>query len=394
MPAVTLACHAMATRFEIVLPGNDPVRLRAAGEEALHEIGRLEAQLSLYRQDSEIAQVNARAAREPVRVSPRVFALLQQAERLSQQSGGAFDIAIGALVRCWGFRDGNGTLPDPGDLARAREQSGMRLVQLNPADSTVRFEREGVRLDLGAIGKGYGVDRAVEILREAGVTSALVHGGTSTVYALGQPPEGEFWQVAVAGTRPEPSPEAAGGAELPLGLDAQQPAPAGFMVPMPARKRKEAFHELERRAPSRCQTTIPSIRAEAVLGAPIRGFIAPRRSSGFAECQPEPCATVTLKNEALSVSAVWGKSFQSGGRTFGHVLDPRTGRPVEGALLAAVVLPSAAETDALSTALLVLGSEGHEQLSALRPGVKTLLLRVSGAGMCLETNGLSAEAKR
>src|SRR5512144_2782410 len=98
MATVTLARNAMATRFEIVLHGENPIFLRAAGEEALQEIDRLEAQLSLFRPTSEIAHLNARAAREPVRVTPALFALLRQAERLSQETGGAFDITIAPLV--------------------------------------------------------------------------------------------------------------------------------------------------------------------------------------------------------------------------------------------------------------------------------------------------------
>ena len=100
---VTLARHAMATRFEIVLHGTNSVSLRAAGEEALDEVDRIEALLSLYRPSSEIAHINARAAREPVRVSPEVFQLLQRAQTLSAATGGAFDITIAPLVRCWGF---------------------------------------------------------------------------------------------------------------------------------------------------------------------------------------------------------------------------------------------------------------------------------------------------
>jgi thiamine biosynthesis lipoprotein len=92
---VTLARQAMATRFEIVLHGTDAPALRAAGEEALNEIDRLEAQLSLYRAGSEIAQLNARAACEAVRVTPEVFALLEQAKRLHAETGGAFDVTIG-----------------------------------------------------------------------------------------------------------------------------------------------------------------------------------------------------------------------------------------------------------------------------------------------------------
>src|SRR5215475_5678068 len=117
MAVLTLARHAMATRFELVLPGNDQVALRAAGEEALDEIDRLEGQLSLYRPTSEIAHLNARAAQEPVRVTPSLFALLQRAQKLSNETRGAFDITIAPLVRCWGFMHGSGCLPATADLA-------------------------------------------------------------------------------------------------------------------------------------------------------------------------------------------------------------------------------------------------------------------------------------
>src|SRR6266446_5080632 len=98
---IALACEAMATRFELVLHGANPVSLRAAGEEALAEIVRLDKQLNLYNPSSEIAHLNARAAREPVRVEPGLFRLLQHAQRLNHESGGAFDITIAPLLRCW-----------------------------------------------------------------------------------------------------------------------------------------------------------------------------------------------------------------------------------------------------------------------------------------------------
>ena len=83
---------------------------------------------------------------------------------------------------------------------------------------------------------------------------------------------------------------------------------------------------------------------------------------------------VPLRDEALSVSAVWGKSFSSGESIFGHVIDPRTGAPTQGALAAAVIVRSATESDAFSTALLTLGAVGHDQIANLRPGTKTLLV--------------------
>ena len=295
MQTVILARHAMATRFEIVLHGESSSRLRAAGEEALAEVERIEAQLSIYQPTSEMARVNACAAREPVRVTSSVFRLLEQARQLHRDSGGAFDITIAPLVRCWGFMDGSGAWPDPAEVARVRRQVGMQHVILDEENLTVRFDGEGVMLDLGAIGKGYAIDRAVETLREAGVTSALLHGGTSTVYGMGRPPGDDAWKVGI-----ESSPNESA--------------------------------------------------TQKLLG------------------------TMPLQDEALSVSAVWGKCFEHEGRSFGHVLDPRSGQPVSNAVLAAVALPSATETDALSTALLVVGPEGHEKIAQLRPGMRTLIV--------------------
>jgi len=310
METVTLARHAMATRFEMVLHGESASRLRAAGEEALADVERIEAQLSIFRPTSEIARVNACAAREPVRVTPPVFRLLEQARQLHHESGGAFDITIAPLVRCWGFMDGSGSWPDPAEVTRVRQQVGMSHVILDEENLTVQFDGEGVMLDLGAIGKGYAIDRAAETLREAGVTSALLHGGTSTVYGIGKPPVEEAWKVAI---------------ESPPGDGST----------------------------------------------------------------PQWLATVPLEDEALSVSAVWGKSFVHEGKTFGHVLDPRAGQPVANAVLAAVVLPSATETDALSTALLVVGTEGHEKIARLRPLMRTLVVGASATNFRAVSRGIA-----
>ena len=315
MQTVAVAVHAMATRFEIVLPGENPVALRAAGEEALAEIQRLEARLSLFRPDSEIARVNARAAREPVRVTPEVFYLLDHARRLSAETEGAFDITIAPLMRCWDFLGAHGALPSPEAIAAARECVGMHHVELEARDFTVRFARPGVMLDLGAIGKGYAVEQAMGLLREAGVTRALIHGGTSTAGAMGAPPDAAGWQV--------------------------------------------------------------------VVDRPTR--------DGRAKSETR-LATVALKDEAMSVSAVWGKCFAAGGKIFGHEIDPRTGWPTRAAVLAAVVSTSATESDALSTALITSGLDGHATIARLRPGLRTLVVAPDAGGLRIAAHGLAWEA--
>lgn len=198
MEQIRLARRAMACRFELVLEGADPARLRAAGEEALREIERIEDRLSFYRPASELSRLNARAADAPVRVSAPLFGLLRTARTLHAETGGAFDPTVGPLMRAWGFTRGPGRLPDPAALDAARRCTGMAHVELDEDARTVRFTRPGVQLDLGGIGKGFAVDEAVAVLRESGVRNALLHGGTSTVAALGAPPEADAWAVAVA----------------------------------------------------------------------------------------------------------------------------------------------------------------------------------------------------
>src|SRR5690242_704301 len=310
MRTLAVARHAMATRFEVLLHGENEVSLRAAAEEALDEIERLDAQLSLYNPASEVSHINARAAHNAVRVEPTLFRLIRRAKELSRETKGAFDITVGPLVRCWGFMRGSGKTPHPAEVAAAREKVGTELLELDERDFTIRFARDDVMIDLGSIGKGFALECAARLLREAGVASAVLHGGTSTVCAIGTPPDAAAWNVAV------PHPDFAG-------------------------------------------QTISSGGVPAADGA--------RESGGI-------LAVVPLKDEALSVSAVWGKAFEADGRVYGHVIDPRKGEPVEGAVLAAVVLPSATESDALSTALLVEGKEGLGQIIGLRASMRALVV--------------------
>src|SRR5216683_3119176 len=108
---------AMGSLFEIFLHGEDPVRLEGAANEALDEIVRLDAQLSHYRDDSDIARLNAGAASGWVRVEPCLYALLERCAVLSRATEGAFDITAGPLVKAWGFHEGEGRVPPEGEIA-------------------------------------------------------------------------------------------------------------------------------------------------------------------------------------------------------------------------------------------------------------------------------------
>lgn len=288
--AIKLSLSAMATQFEMTLYGDDPVHVRASGEEAFREIERLDQRLSYYNPQSEIRQINSRAAVVEVKVEPRLFSLLKLCREVWEKTDGAFDITVAPLMKAWGFVGGSGRMRDSEDVEVSRNMSGMRHVKLDEKDSTVRFDCEGTEIDLGAVGKGYAIEQAVAILRENGISRALIHGGTSTIYGLGTQPDGSPWKIGIG-----------------------------------------------------------------VSGRSNQSAVISDQSPG----NQQPTSHVQrLEDCALSVSAVHGKSFIHEGKELGHVIDPRTGLPVEGPLTAVMRGPSPTLCDMLSTALLVLGGPG------------------------------------
>jgi len=189
----------MGTRFELVLAGGDPVRLRAAGEEALREVEDADQRLSLFRRDSLLAHVNRTAAAAPVRLDPDTFELLATVDRVARASNGAFDPTVAPLLRALGLHGEASTAPRVTEAVACGLVGWREAVTLDPTARTVRFARPGVTLDLGGIAKGHGLDLAAASLRESGVERALLHGGTSTVVAVGAPPDLDAWQVKVGG---------------------------------------------------------------------------------------------------------------------------------------------------------------------------------------------------
>lgn len=197
MKTVRLALNAMATRFELVLLGDDERRLRSAGEEALREVAEVDRRFSFYSTTSELSYVNRHAAIKPVVLAPDFFDLLSTIQQLWKETDKAFDPSVGPLMRAWGFADGKNRLPEHDELERSRAISGFGHVLLDPEASSVQFEKPGCELDLGGIGKGYALDLASGVLREHNIGNALLHGGTSTVAAMGISYDGNPWRIGI-----------------------------------------------------------------------------------------------------------------------------------------------------------------------------------------------------
>jgi thiamine biosynthesis lipoprotein len=201
--------------------------------------------------------------------------LVSRSREAWELSGGAFDPSVGPLLEAWGLVEGGGRVPADEEIAALLQLRGMDLVSIDQGSGTLRYERHGVRLDLGGIGKGWVVDACVRRARELGVVDGAVLSGRSTIRVWGTPPRGGRWRVRI---------------DDPEGSD-------------------------------------------------------------------DGLATLELDAGALSTSGQSARCFRRGVELYGHVIDPRVGRPVRAQLGATVWTRDATSGDVLSTALLVLGPD-------------------------------------
>lgn len=176
---------AMACEFQVLLNAGQHTGATEAALEALDLVEALEAQLSWFRPDSELSHINQCAADQWVEVEPRFFALLQEAVAIHEQTAGAFDITASPLWKLWGFHRRQGRMPTADDVAAILQQVGSRWLKLDSITRAVRFDRAGIEITLGAVGKGYALDRCAELLGERGVANFLIHGGHSSMLARG-----------------------------------------------------------------------------------------------------------------------------------------------------------------------------------------------------------------
>lgn len=183
-----LAIDAMGTRFELALVAGRG-DLRAAGEAAIEEIAIWHDRLSRYAPDSLVSHINREAARAPVRLDRDTYELLRDALDVWQASSGSFDITVAPAMTRMGHAD------SAVSTRHGRNDAGA--LRLDPERWTITFEGPHVSIDLGGIAKGHALDCAARVLRDAGVTAALLHGGTSSLVSIGAPQGSEGWRIAV-----------------------------------------------------------------------------------------------------------------------------------------------------------------------------------------------------
>jgi thiamine biosynthesis lipoprotein ApbE len=192
--------YVMGTLLEITLGAPTEATGRAWIRRAVAEARRLDGELSSFRTDSALCELHHRAGTGLRHVPPDWFRILERSMELSPASGGTFDVTVSPLVRLWQRAGRDGLWPSPAEIAEARHAVGYERIQLQPPDE-VKLPAN-TALELGGVGKGYAVDRMVELLRREGARSALVNFGGSSIAALGPPAEEAGWpSVDPAGRR-------------------------------------------------------------------------------------------------------------------------------------------------------------------------------------------------
>lgn len=196
------ACFAMNTRFSMVLVGVDAERAEALAQDAEADLRACEQLMSRFDGDSPISELNRRAAEEAVAPPPELWQILAICRDYWRRTGGAFDITLWPLNRLWREQMNSGEEPTDATIQPTLEQTGFSRLHFDETARTIQFERKGMSLDLGAVGKGYALERLAGRLRASGVEQAFLSFGESSVTVLGSHPHGPAWPVGVSSIFP------------------------------------------------------------------------------------------------------------------------------------------------------------------------------------------------
>ncbi len=186
----------MDTVVTVKIYGKNRSKLDSIIDDTFRYMRKLEKKLSNYIDSSEISKINKNAGIKPVKVSALTIDFLKKSIKLCKMSGGYLDITIGRLINLWGFPSGHPHLPDKKDIKEALKYKGLDLIKINSKKNTVFIEKKGVKIDVGAVAKGYIVDKAIEFLKKKGIKKGVINAGGDLRF-IGFKDHHKYWVVGI-----------------------------------------------------------------------------------------------------------------------------------------------------------------------------------------------------
>lgn len=304
----------MGTFSRVVVVARSQRTAQRCIETAFDVQNRIEALMSDYRDDSELSKVNHEAAQGPVAVSEMTFEVLQKAVHFTALSEGAFDATVGPLVDLWRRAGEANEPPTAESLAEARRKVGSDKLILDAEHRTVRFAVAGMRVDVGAIGKGYAADKSVEVMKKHGALGGMA-AIAGDIRCFGRPPRGQAsWRIGLQDPNVAP--------------DDLRPA--------------------------------------------------------------KPLLVLALTSEGVSTSGDYRRFVKVQGRKQSHIVDPHTGKSAGRLVSDTIIAPDATTSDALSTAVNVLGLEKGLALIDRLPSTAAILIPAGQGASLVYSSGAKA----
>ena len=190
--------YAMAATFEIFMVHRDAVYAEQTAWAAFEELDRVENNLSRFMDNSDVSRINSLAAGQPLQLGPTAVECLAKSIEMCKRTKGAFDVTIGPLYDCWLNKDRTPRKPTKKEFKDALKRTGSKLLELNESEHTVILRSDGVRIDFGAVGKGYAADKIAQLLGEWGIKVALISAGQSTILPVGVPDGLAGWPISLS----------------------------------------------------------------------------------------------------------------------------------------------------------------------------------------------------
>ena len=286
----------MGTEINIIVVGNNRAIIRSAAQAGFRELSRIEDIMSAYKPDSELCSLNKTGEQE---VSKELLYVINKARYISELSNGTFDITCKPLIDLWHNARKTNKVPDAQNILDALSTVGYRDISIK--NNNVKFNKVGMKIDLGALAKGYAVDMAMELIENYAIKGALIDAG-GDIRAIGKREDGKLWNIGIK-------------------------------------------HPREK---------------DKIIGL------------------------IDLKNSAVATSGDYERFFMLNGKRYSHIIDPRTGYPVDNQIVSVSVLSKDCLTcDSLATAVTVLGEKRGIELIEKLKGVEALIITIKDGNLNL-----------